>query len=325
MIGRAGRAARGTAVIAFALLTLAAAPPPAKPAPAPAGPAPLTNEDVVRLVVHGTAEKTVLREIAARPPKFDLDPGIVVELQRVGVSDAIIGAMRARQIEAGGGAGDADAGAATGSTPGAAAGASAPPAAPARTGQVVIRFRPPDKANEDPGPFAIASLPKQVTRPADAEVGTVSDLALVVFCASSIHVPDHWESKTPLKGAPRHELLFFRPGSQPRKEHGFELLALNRDPIPPLTLEAGRHALVVGLAGQHGSGDWQLIASDPESIEVPVGGTVRLLLDARTTIHGNKMAGFGVDQVFTLSPDPMAVLPAPEPPTDPAPAPAETE
>jgi len=319
----ARRAPRGALVIAFALATVAAAPPAAKPLPAPAAPAPFTNEDIVRLVVHGTAEKTILREIAARAPQYDLDPGIVEELRRVGVSEAIIAAMRTRQIEAGGGAGDASA--ATGGVPGAAPGSPAHSAAPARTGQVVIRFRPPDKENEDPGPFAIAALPKQVTRPADGEVGTVSDLALVVFCASSIHVPDHWESKTPLTGAPRHELLFFRPGSQPRKEHGFELLALNRDPIPPLTLEAGRHALVVGLAGQHGSGDWQLIASDPESIEVPVDGTVRLLLDARTKIRGNKMVGFGVDQVFTLSPDPMSVLPAPEPPTDPAPAPPETE
>jgi hypothetical protein len=299
--------------VAAVLLALAAVA--ASPAPPP-----LTNEDIVRLVVHGTAEPVILREIAARPPKFDLDPGVIVELQQVGVSAAIIAAMRSRQIEAGGGAGAGAAAPPGGAAAGDGAASGSPPT-PARTGQVVIRFRPPDKENDDPGPFAIAALPKQVTRPADAEVGTVSDLALVVLCTSSIHVPDHWESKTPLKGAPRHELLLFRPGSLPRHEHGFDLLALNREPVPPLTLEAGRHTLVVGLAGLHGSGDWKLIASDPEIIEIPVGGVVRLLLDARTKIRGNKMVGFGVDQVFTLSADPMAVQPAPEPPSDPAPTP----
>jgi hypothetical protein len=304
----AGRLARWAAALLLAWAP--AVPIPA--APVPAAPPALTNEDIVRLVVHGTAEPVILREIAARMPRFDLDAGVVLELQRVGVSDTIIAAMRARQTAAGG-PGGAPVPAPTGG--------GVAPSRPVRTGQVFIRFQLPAKAGEDPGPFAIASLPKQVTRPVDGEVGFVSDLSIAVFCTSSIHVPDHWDSKTPLKGAPRHELLLFRPGSRPVRDHGFDLVALDRAPLDPITLEAGRHALVVGLAGKHGSGDWQLIASDPESIEVPADGAVRLLLDASTKIRGNKMVGFQVEQVFTLSVDPMAVQPAPEPPTDPAPTP----
>lgn len=303
-------AAAIAAVVLLASWLLAAAP-----APAPA-PAPLTNEDIVRLVVHGTAESVIMREIAARPPDFDLDPGVIAELEHVGVSRTIIAAMRRRQIDAGvrpvpG------APAAPGSTANPAPPAAAPP--PAETadqGTVVVSFVPAPAGDSPAEIFAIATRPKGAPRPDDGEVGLVNDLALVLACTTSTHVPDHWDTLTPLEGAPRHEMLLFHPGSHHRNQHGFDLLVLDRDPPDPVRLAAGRHTVMAGLAGRHGSGAWRLIASDTETVDVMVGETVRLRLDARSALRGSRMTGYRVEQVFTLSPEPAA----PEPPAAAAPA-----
>ena len=58
---------------------------------------PLTNEDVVRLVMTSAAEEVILSAIDEHPPAYDLDPEILAELRRVGVSPAIIASMRRRQ------------------------------------------------------------------------------------------------------------------------------------------------------------------------------------------------------------------------------------
>ncbi len=65
--------------------------------PAAGAPAPFTNEDVVRLVMTGTAENVILQAIEERPADFDLDPGVVEELRRAGVPERVLEAMRRRQ------------------------------------------------------------------------------------------------------------------------------------------------------------------------------------------------------------------------------------
>jgi len=301
---RPGRLA-ATALVAAALLAwrpiiaaaAAAALPPPVAAP-PAAAAPLTNEDIVRLVVHGTAESVIVREIATRPPDFDLDPGVVAELVRVGVSRTIIEAMRRRQIDAGGrpppGAPAA---------PGSSMSAPPPTADPADQGIVVVAFAPAPGGDAPAEIFAIAARPKGAPRPDDGEIGLVTDLALVLACTTATHVPDHWDTRTPLEGAPRHEMLLFHPGSHHRNQHGFDLLVLDRDEPAPIRLAAGRHALIAGLAGRHGSGAWRLIASDGEAIDVAAGATVRLRLDARSALRGSRMTGYRIEQVFTLAPE----------------------
>jgi len=272
--------------------TPAAPAAPGAPTPA-ASPAPLTNEDIVRLVVHGTAEAVIAREIAARQPDFDLDPGVVAELEHVGVSRSIIEAMRRRQIDAG-----------VRPVPGAAGTTASPTTDTADEGTVVVTFAPVPAGDPPAEIFAIATRPKNAPRPDDGEVGLVNDLALVLACTTSTHVPDHWDTRTPLTDAPRHEMLLFHPGSHHRNQHGFDLLVLDRDPPAPIRLAAGRHTLMAGLAGRHGSGAWRLIASDTETVDVAVGETVRLRLDARSALRGSRMTGYRVEQVFTLSPEP---------------------
>jgi hypothetical protein len=268
----------------------AASPGGSQPAPPPA---PLTNEDIVRLVVNGTAEPVILREIDARPPAFDLDPGVVVELERVGVSRTIIEAMKRRQ-------GGVPRPKPPTPPPGERSGApaAAPPAGePAASLEIAFVPGPKGKPAEV---FAIATLPKGAPRPDNSEIGLVSELALAVLCTTTDHVPDHWDTLTPIEGGPRHEVVFFRPGSRTIRQHGFDLLALDRSPTGPIPLTPGRHALVVALAGKAGSGAWRLLASTTLRLDAVAGRTHRLLLDARSGLPGSRMTGYRAEQVWTV-------------------------
>jgi hypothetical protein len=260
-----------------------------------AAPARLTNEDIVRLVTYGTAEKTILREIETRPVEFDLSPGVVEELVRVGVRPSIIEAMRRRQAEM-----PRPKDAPPPEPQGPEAGAAS---APEPVGSLTLTFQATTPGEDKPADqvLAITSLPKGAPRPDGAEIGTVSDLALAILCTSGDHAPDHWDSHTPLRDAPRHEVLLFRPGASPGKEKGFDVLLLSREPAGPISLKAGGHALLVGLAGkQTGSGAWRLLAADAIRVDVPQDGTVRLVLEAHTKVTGSRMLGFHLDQAWKV-------------------------
>ena len=283
---------RWTVAAPCVLLTLAAAP------------APLTNEDIVRLVTYGTPEKTILREIESRSVDFDLSPGVVEELARVGVRPSIIEAMRRRQAAM---PRPRETGPSPPDTQGREAGGAAA-AAPEPTGRLTLAFETTVPGEDRPADpiLAITSLPKGAPRPEGAEIGTVTDLALAILCTSGDHVPDHWDSHTPLPEAPRHEVLLFRPGGSPGRVKGFDVILLSREPAGPVSLKAGGHALLVGLAGkQAGSGAWRLLAADAIRIDVPQDGAVRLVLEAHTKITGSRMLGFHLDQAWKVRLDPQ--------------------
>ncbi|HEV8201116.1 MAG TPA: hypothetical protein VGS03_13930 [Candidatus Polarisedimenticolia bacterium] len=258
-----------------------------KPVPAPE-PAPLTNEDIVRLTAYGTSEAVILDTIKNRKVDFELDPGVVSELQRVGVTEKVIEAMRRRQLEAP-------------LRPNTAPPAPAPLAATPTPARITLTFDETPVKKDPPQIYALTTLPKGAPRPDDSEVGTVSDLALAILCTSGDHVPDHWDRRTPIEGAPRHELLLFRAGSTRRKEHGFEVIALDRTPVEGVPLPPGSHALLILLAGkQSGSGSWRPLAADPIRVEAEPGKEIALVLDARTDIGGSRMTGFGLNQVWKV-------------------------
>ena len=277
------------------------------------------NEDIVRLVVNGTAEKVILDEIAARRVDFDLSAGVVDELHRVGVSDTILEAMRRRQAEMPHKpppAGQSDTTAAGKPKPegGSEPDPGTPAAAPVPMGQIDFVYTDP-QATGKKAPrqiLAITRMPKGAPRPGDAEIGTVSDLALAVLCTTTDHVPDHWDMRTPIEGAPRHEVLFFRPGSTPEKESGFDVLALKRDRAGPLPIPAGRHALIVALAGkQTGSGAWRLLASEAIKVDVLPDQILHLEIEAHSDLGGTRMIGYRMDQVWKVT---VAAPPAAEAP-----------
>ncbi|MFQ5877187.1 MAG: hypothetical protein ACE5JH_05790 [Acidobacteriota bacterium] len=269
-----------TAAVAF---SLGAAPAPARRGAAPP-PAPLTNEDVVRLVMTGTEQKAILALIGRRPVDFDLDPDIVVELRAAGVGETIIEAMRRRQAAM---------------PPSAPAPAPAGPAA--GTLEIVLLGGP--EGGDAPAAIAVRSLPESMGRPGGMEVGVVDDLALLVLCTTPDHVPDHWDARSPLAGAPRHAVLLFRPGSRARKGKGFGLLHLDLEPSYSIPVPAGRHAVSVVAAGRHvGSGDWRILAADDARVAVPPGGTARLGLRAGGRLAGNRTSGFRVENRWEIVP-----------------------
>jgi hypothetical protein len=107
-------------------------------------------------------------------------------------------------------------------------------------------------------------------------------------------------------------VILFRPGALPGREKGFDVLLLSREPAGPISLKAGGHALLVGLAGkQTGSGAWRLLAADAIRVDVPQDGTVRLVLEARTKVTGSRMIGFHLDQAWKVRLDPQAAAAEP--------------
>ena len=254
---------------------------------APSGTPPLTNEDVVRLVMTGTAEKDVLSVITARAVDFDLSTDMIEELRQAGVNARIIEAMRRRQA----------------AMPKAAAPSPAATPAPGRTGTLRLEFTDEgeDKTPSAHSAIALKSLPKGMRRRGGMEVGLMTDMALAVLCITSDHVPDHWDTRSPIEGAPRHELLLFRPRSATDKVKGHEVLYLDHQPSYEISVPEGPHNIVVAAAGkQAGPGTWRLLESDGARVTILPGRTTRLKLLARSQVKGSTMLGFTVDSEWKI-------------------------
>jgi hypothetical protein len=212
---------------------------------------PLTDEDVVRMVVMGTPAADIVDRIRDSEVAFDLSDEMVGELRAAGIPNEIIQAMKERQREL-------DAERAPSDAEPAEAAAPEPP-------MLRIRLNPGWKPDEDQPRPRIRLL--DTIDPATYENlrlrGTApqfTNVALVLLCRTQDHVPDHWRSKSPLGRdfvfTPRHKLLAFLPGVE-RKELGkLQQLASELSVVP----------------GQRGSlpVPGVLTYEIPESIEVPL-------------------------------------------------------
>lgn len=255
--------------------------------PAAGAPAPFTNEDVVRLVMTGTAEKVILQAIDERPADFDLDPEVVEELRRAGVPERVLEAMRRRQA----------------AMPRPGPGEPSSSAVEARGFlQVVLGAE-----TDDDAAIAIIGLPRGMTRPPGVEVGRVIDLAVVILCTTSHHVPDHWDVRSPIEEGPRHRMIQLSAGSAPGKIKRFEVITLDLEEIAAAPIAEGRHAVVVALAGQQaGTRGWRLLASERLPVDIVAGQTTRLVVEARSRIRGSRMTGFELEQEWKVSPAAVA-------------------
>lgn len=282
---RARRLALLAAPLALALLAGLVAGRPRR-AEASLQTPPLTNEDVVRMTMTGVPEKEVLAGIESRVVDFDLSTDMIRELRVAGVSDRVLEAMRRRQA------------AMPRSEP-----SPAPRPAPEQMGSLRIEFAADaedDKPSERSA-IALKKLPKGLERQGGEEVGEMSDMALAVLCTTADHVPDHWDTRSPLQGAPRHELLQLVPGSATEKVKGHEILYLDRKDAYDLEIGAGNHNIVVAAAGkQAGSGTWRLLESDGARVIVLPGRQTRLVLKAHSRIKGSFMTGFSVDSEWRI-------------------------
>jgi hypothetical protein len=75
---------------------VAAVAPAPPPAPKPEGEPPLDNDAVVKMIVGGLKEDTVIRVIEARPGKYTLAPDALLALKLAGVPQNVITAMSAK-------------------------------------------------------------------------------------------------------------------------------------------------------------------------------------------------------------------------------------
>ena len=222
-------------------------------AAAPASP--LTNEDVVRLVVGGTPQAEILETIAARPAAFDLSDEMVAELRLADVPEAVIAAMRARQGE------------------------TSPSPAPERPRRGTVKL---EVALSGPASLAApqrvdAALAERLRLPTDDDAREVRDLAVFLVCLTPEHVPDQWRAKTPLgrdlEGTRRHEMLRFVAGDT----------AAGAPPklARPATLEADvddveEHEIALGIAARIGD-RWRTLALAPcPKVKAEAGAPLRL-------------------------------------------------
>ena len=248
------------------------------------GTEPLTNEDVVRMVMTGTSDRAVIAAIGERKVDFNLDPDIVTELRVAGVSSAVIEAMRRRQT-------------AMPRVPPAPTPTPAPEVA--ATLRVLLESGSEEEGNRSV--IAVSGIPSTMKRPPGMEVGLVTDLALAVLCTSTHHVPDHWALRTPIEDAPRHALLLFEEGSVRESKKGFEFLRLVTGMTHILTLPAGRHRISVLTAGKGvGSGTWRVMVADDRMVTVEPGGTATLKIHAQGKIAGSHMTGFRVENEWNI-------------------------
>jgi hypothetical protein len=263
---------------------LATGAPRAAETPGP--PPPLTNEDVVRMVVQGRPEAEILRVIAASPVDFDLDREMSRELRQAGVTERILKAMRERQAVAG-------------VPPPARIEAPVPQAPP---GHLVLSFAPLDEKDRQKEKKAasfqvVRRIPQWAIRNLGMEEkAEVEELALFVVCTTPEHVPDHWQDRTQIKEFTRHRMLLFRPGGRPAKQKRFELLSLDIPESLPVEAPAGVHRVAVGVAAKVGP-DWRAVASDQrDGVPVASGEATRIAVKLKGRWVGSGMRGFKEDQ-----------------------------
>lgn len=247
---------------------------------------PLTNEEIVRMVITRSPETTIIETIARRPAAFDLDPEVVEEMRRAGVSATILDAMRRRQAE----------------MPQA---QPAPqpqaPAAARGTLEIVFETDPGDDTPASRSAIALRSLPPTMRRPGGLEVAEYRDMALAILCTTTDHVPDHWDIRSPVAGPPRHEMILFAPGSGTARDRGFEILYLDRKDLYNAEVPAGRHDIQIAAAGQQsGSGTWRFVAIDGARLMILPGLTTRVRVKAHSRVRGSSLKGYEMDTAWKI-------------------------
>ncbi len=205
----------------------------------------LHDEDVVRRHISGTPAEELIRLIREHEVDFDLSDEMRDELRIAGVPQPVIEAMVARQKEL-----DA---------------AKAPPPLekPSETDlpRLTIHLNPdPDAKDAERPPLRHPDrVPPAVAQ--DLGLGDeaqVTNLAILLACRTSDHVPDHWRSKSPVGrdflSMPRHRLLAFVAGAEPGKadesdDEEQQILELRIPETIEVDLEPGvAHDLTLGVA-----------------------------------------------------------------------------
>jgi len=224
---------------------------------------PLTNVDIVRMAAARVSEKEIIRTIReADSTTFDLESDMVVELRRAGVSQAIIDVMLEVQPQIRPEQPD-----------------------PESTDVVNLEVRFPDRDPENPASNT-ASLPGV------ADETNQNSILFYVACLAPTHVPDLWQTKTPMTTRfQRHKLIGVIEEniteSDKKKKNVKVHLVLPETTL--MEIPAGPHQLEVGLAGKVDEEGWFPLASAEGILDAQMG--VPALLEIKISTRGLKWLG----------------------------------
>jgi len=163
--------------------------------------APMSDEDVVRLYVSGTAVDEIIEKINSSEVAFDLSEDMLDELRLAGLPSELIEAMIARQEEIDGG--------------------QAPPIEEQAPAGALLRINiNPDGGAGKGKPLRVLDLIEDQTHEQlklRTDSPTFTDMAIFLACRTQDHVPDQWRGKSPLGrdfiGVQRHRMLHFHSGA----------------------------------------------------------------------------------------------------------------
>ncbi len=267
--------------------------------------APMTNEDVVRMTMKGMPVEKIIDAIHSAPSTaFDLEPDVVQELIEAGVQAPVIEAMRRVTAPASPSPKEA-------------------PAVPARVPLTLHLMKPGKSADQPP-----VEGPPRVEVPARLPEGKAIRAAFFLMCTDPRHVPDGWTASPLAEGFPRHHLLWLadrlvadggatggeaekQSGGKSPGEGGPRVLTLDLPPTVTVSIEAGRHPIVLGLALKPGDEPWvtagiaegflSLTEATPVTLTVVVSGR---LMGRRTRSSGYSVRIEGSEPAgaFTTSP-----------------------
>ncbi len=267
----------------------------------------VTNVDVVRMTASGIPEKEIIRAILEAPATaFDLDREVLQEMRMVGVSEAVIDAMKRAQKK----------------RPASGVPAQAPGQAAAA--RLELRF--------EGDPNADAMTRTAVYFAADPNDTAISMIFFVV-CVEPTHVPDFWRTKSPLpEGSPRHAMLWSHEASSPYEtKRGLKNLPLVSLDVPrEVSVDVSdsvgsgdaRHILSIGLLARPAKGDTWLLASEEARLKTAPGETSRVTLALSTREAGvlkrpQRDVPPHAIKIVKVEPDPNAPVAAKTPETTP--------
>ncbi len=233
---------------------------------------PMTEEQVVRMVLAGQSRASIVDEINRRTVRFDTSSEMLEELRLAGVPRPVITAMVARQRS--------QQSRDTVTEP-------ADPA-PATGPQLQIAINASESRAEEPSRLRIdrsvvPALAGQLQLPPADPPPKIDDVALFVDCRTAEHVPDHWRGVSPLGrdfvSLPRHRMLAFVAGAARSDDR----LTLELPRTVEIELQhAAPHRLSIGVAIQIGDRFYRVT---DDLLESPAG------LPAAMTLLANVGAG----------------------------------
>jgi hypothetical protein len=226
---------------------------------------PLTNEDVVRMVLAGVPEGRIVERIRDSHAAFDVEPDMLAELRRAGVPDGVIAAM----VEKG-----------RSSTSPHDLAAPLPSPSP---GWIEMAFDIDPRMDAASNSVVVPEQVQVLEEGGEKRMVPVA-LAFVLLCTVPTHAPDHWADRTRVEASfGRHREVFFSEATTP-VEGESPYVFLDHPASWRAEAAPGIHSGAVGVAVKPGDQGKYLamFTIGYEDLEVEAGKVTRMILEVRS-------------------------------------------